>query len=600
MAGKSVDIEALFASIGMAGPETLATELSEQYMEWNNQRRPWLQEKHELRNFLFATDTSSTSNSGLPWKNSTTVPKLTQIRDNLHANYLFALFPNRDWLRWEGNQSDDEEKQKREAIENYMRTKLVQDRAEIALSRLVLDYIDWGNCFATVEWVDESRVNEETGEIIPGYIGPRIVRIDPYDLVLNPIATRFEDAPKMWRTLKNLGEFAREIDELPSGPRKTALKKVLDKSVGVRRSAGMLDVNDSLKSDALSVDGFGSYQLYLQSDYVEIITFHGDLYDIHAQKLRKNRKIEIVDRAFILSDMEEPGLTSKDMFHHAGWRERQGNLYAMGPLDNLVGMQYRIDHLENLKADVFDLIAFPVQKVRGYVEDYAYEPGARIYVGDDGDVEFMRPDPTALNADIQIDVLERRMEQLAGAPREAVGIRSPGEKTAFEVQTLDNAASRLFLNKVRHFEKVFLEPLLNDMLAVAKQNMQSADVARSVDSEVDAVIFTTVTPEDIKGDGTLRPRGASHFAERANQLQNILNVLNTAAMQDPSVSAHISGKRLAKLLEELTDLEDFKVYGENVRLIEQAESQQVAAQSQEQAEVNAATPPGINEADLQI
>jgi hypothetical protein len=27
----------------------------------------------------------------------------------------------------------------------------------------------------------------------------------------------------------------------------------------------------------------------------------------------------------------------------------------MGPLDNLVGLQYRIDHLENAKADALDL-----------------------------------------------------------------------------------------------------------------------------------------------------------------------------------------------------------------------------------------------------
>ena len=27
---------------------------------------------------------------------------LTQIRDNLHANYLDALFPNDDWMKWEG------------------------------------------------------------------------------------------------------------------------------------------------------------------------------------------------------------------------------------------------------------------------------------------------------------------------------------------------------------------------------------------------------------------------------------------------------------------------------------------------------------------
>ena len=55
----------------------------------------------------------------------------------------------------------------------------------------------------------------------------------------------------------------------------------------------------------------------------------------------------------------------------------------MGPLDNLVGMQYRIDHLENLKADVFDQIAYPIIKIRGDVEDFDFEPAARIYMGEE-------------------------------------------------------------------------------------------------------------------------------------------------------------------------------------------------------------------------
>ena len=69
---------------------------------FNKQRREKIDEWKELRNYLFATDTSTTSNQTLPWKNSTTLPKLTQIRDNLHSNYLSALFPNDQWLRWEG------------------------------------------------------------------------------------------------------------------------------------------------------------------------------------------------------------------------------------------------------------------------------------------------------------------------------------------------------------------------------------------------------------------------------------------------------------------------------------------------------------------
>ena len=120
----------------------------------------------------------------------------------------------------------------------------------------------------------------------------------------------------------------------------------------------------------------------------------------------------------------------------------------MGPLDNLVGMQYRLDHLENLKADVFDLIAHHVLKIKGHVEDFDYGPGETIYVGDEGDVEFMRPDVTALNADMQIDRLEAKMEDMVGAPKQAMGIRTPGEKTKFEVQTLDNASSRIFQSKI--------------------------------------------------------------------------------------------------------------------------------------------------------
>src|SRR6185295_19098110 len=217
------------------------------------------------------------------------------------------------------------------------------------------------------------------------------------------------------------------------------------------------------------------------------------------------------------------------------------------------------DHLENLKADVFDMIAFPMQKVKGYVQDYLYEPGGRIYTGDDGDVEFLKPDTTALNADMQIAALEVKMEELAGAPKEAMGIRSPGEKTKFEVQVLDNAASRIFLNKIKHFELIFFEPLLNHALMIARQNMSGNDVVRTLDSDIDATIFSTVTKEDITADGILHPEGASHFADRANKLQNLVTMANSAVAQDNGVKVHLSGKKIARLLEELVDLEDYKI-----------------------------------------
>jgi hypothetical protein len=247
----------------------------------------------------------------------------------------------------------------------------------------------------------------------------------------------------------------------------------------------------------------------------------------------------------------------------------------MGPLDNLVGMQYRIDHLENLKADVFDMIAHPIAKVQGFVEDFSFGPGEKIYVGEDGNVEFMRPDTTALNADTQIAILENKMEEMAGAPRQAMGIRTPGEKTAFEVQTLDNASSRVFMNKVSYFERNFLEPLINDMLELARRNMEISDVVRVVDDEFGAALFETITPEDLAARGKIRPIGARHFAQRANQFQNMLNLLNSAVGQDPAINVHISGIKTAQVIEELLNIEKFNLVQPNIRVAEQMETQRM-------------------------
>ncbi len=90
----TVDVQHLLDS------DTLAKEISSKWTLWNNNRAEWVEEKEELRNYVFATDTRTTSNSKLPWSNSTTTPKLTQIYDNLKANYTAALFPNSDWMLW--------------------------------------------------------------------------------------------------------------------------------------------------------------------------------------------------------------------------------------------------------------------------------------------------------------------------------------------------------------------------------------------------------------------------------------------------------------------------------------------------------------------
>ena len=567
MVGTTLDMKLIIS------PDSIATEISDKWRLWNQQRVGKLEEWKELRNYLFATDTRSTSNSSLPWKNSTTVPKLTQIRDNLHANYMATLFPQNKWMKWMASDKTSNAKIKRETIQAYMENKVQQSDFEIVMSKLVLDYIDYGNCFATVDW--EANYTElENKEIIPGYIGPRVVRISPYDIVFNPVASDFKATPKIIRSVLSMGEARRMIEE---DPNKDYMIKVFDRMIGTRNAIQGYSDSDLHKNDGFIIDGFGSIREYYNSDYVEILTFYGDIYDKLTNTLLKNRIIKVVDRSYVLSDMANPSWLGKSPIFHVGWRERPDNLYAMGPLDNLVGLQYRMDHLENLRADVFDQIAFPVLKIKGDVEDFDFQPGTRIYLGDEGDVGYLSPDPTALNADNQIAVLENKMEQLAGAPREAMGIRTPGEKTAFEVSSLQNAASRIFQNKTQHFERIFVEPILNAMLEASRRNMDASDVIRVMDDELSVSIFQTITKEDITANGKIIPMGARHFAERAQRVQNLSQLWQLKA-SDPSVAAHLSGKEFARIMAE--ELGEKSLFAANISIYENYETQKVAQEVQ--------------------
>jgi hypothetical protein len=390
MAGETIELQ------HMLGPDHMAVEIATRWQTWSNLRQSKLEEWKELRNYLYATDTKTTKNAMLPWSNSTTTPKLTQIMDNLHANYFATLFPQQKWMRFEADTRDSNVKAKRDVIQAYMNNKVRQSKLVDTASDLLYDYIQYGNCFATVSWEDNYQV-KEAGDLVVNYVGPKVVRISPYDLCFNPTASSFEKAPKIIRSIKTLGEIRAMIENDPSNKH---LEGVFTKMVNAR--AAVRGADSEYKADGFIADGFSSIQEYYESDYVEILTFYGDFYDTAEGELHSDRIITVVDRAYVLANEENPSWLGSAPIFHAGWRPRPDNLYAMGPLDNLVGMQYRIDHLENLKADVFDQIAYPIMKIRGDVEDFDYKPGERIYVGEEGDVGYLAPDATALQADLQI------------------------------------------------------------------------------------------------------------------------------------------------------------------------------------------------------
>ena len=348
----------------------------------------------------------------------------------------------------------------------------------------------------------------------------------------------------------------------------------------------------------MAIDGFGSADEYLESDMVELLEFWGDIYDPEKKTLLRNQLITVIDRKWILRKQPNPMWTGSKPMYHCGWRLRTDNLWAQGPLDQLVGMQYRIDHLENLKADVFDLIAYPVMVVGGNtVEEFEYEPGATVFVGDEGSLTFLRPDATALQADLQINELMNRMEELAGAPKQAMGIRTPGEKTKYEVQSLENAAGRIFQSKVSWFERNILEPLLNGMLGEAVRNFEGVERIRSVDEDYGTESFVEVTKDDLMAAGKIYPLGARHYGEQARFIQELSQTM-AAVQAMPTVAAHISGKAIAKALEENLGWQNYRIVQDNAMIFEQAETQRLMNQVAEDIQTEATISPEGPEVDM--
>lgn len=575
MAGEVLTLENLLTA------DQLGEQIADNWVDWNMRRQERISMWQEVKEYVYATDTSHTTNEKLPWANKTTIPKLCQIRDNLNANYIITLFPKRRWLEWEGVTGDDASSDKQRRIKDYMMWAVNQREFKEEVKKLVLDYIDYGNCFVTAEWDDTTQLVNGVGK--SGFSGPRPKRIDPTDIVFNPIAKSFSNTPKIIRSIMSIGEAKETIERMAKTPEQEQMaKEVFNYCMEFRNRARSAAAVDTGPRNALyTIAGFDSYWAYLTGDYVELLTFLGDIYDRHNNVFLKNQMIVVMDRCKVIYNAPHPYPLAEIPIYHAGWRTRQENLWAMGPLDNLVGMQYRLDHIENMKADLFDLITFPPVMVKGLVSDFEWQPMERIYVDGDGAVELMSPNINTLTVNLEIERYETLMEEMAGSPKEAMGFRTPGEKTAYEVQRLENAASRVFQNKIAQFEEQLLEPLLNAMLVLAKQYLTTSTI-RTVDDRFGAEIFTDVSRSDISANGRLKPVAARHFAEKAERIQNLTSFFQSTIGQDQAISVHFSGIKIAELVEDLLDIEEYDLVTPFVRISEQAEAAQLANTQTEQ------------------
>lgn len=581
MAGNSLDI------ISLVSPEDTAKEIARMFDKWVTDRSQFDEEIKEVRDYVYATDTRTTSDSVGNFRNSVTTPKLTQIHQNLKANYMTHLFSRPDWVNWEAHNSEGALQAKRKTIESYIRTKVRMSNQVDVHDAILDDWILTGNGYAMLGFHKESHMVD--GQLVPGYIGPKLHRISHHDIAYNIAATDWHSAPKIVRSLKSIGELAREFEDRPDLPYTDGLLARMVNNRHEIRNAKKINNSDLAKAQGLIADGFASITEYYNSDLVEVLDFYGDFYDVDNNVFLKNYVITVVDRAFIVRQEPLNTLTGHPYIYHIAWRKRPENLVGMSPLANLVGMQHKIDKLENLRADVFDQIANPTIVEQGDVEFFGTRgaPGQRYVTEAGGGVQFLRPDATALSADLQIQQTMNLMEEMAGAPREAMGFRSPGEKTKFEVQVMDNASSRIFREKTTSYERNFLNDILNDMLAMSRSNLDGSDIIRAQDTTFGTEEFINITKEDISAAGKLYASGSSHFERQANVLQNLNSIFNSPVGN--AILPHVSKLKLAKVLEDLLSTEEYGLIQENIGILEDIKSQQIAQSGRQQLEEEALT-----------
>lgn len=568
------------AMLTVASISDLAVRIASMFTKYNEARRSAMLLNEEVREYLFSTDIDSTSAVILPHKNRTHQPKLTQISDNLQSQYWDAALASAKFFKYDG--ATEEDKRRAFKIEAWVRHKLEQKKFRQTIGRqLIADYVNYGNCFATVDFV---REEDQNGNL--KYQGPVISRVSPLDVSFNARAKTFMDSPKIERTLIHVADLMELAAKFPTAGFD---EEVINTAVEMRSTMAVNDWVDAIKDRGLVVDGFSSNDAYFKQDMVELLVYRGDMFDPDTSTAQKNRVIYVIDRMFVIRNEASRAPRGFDGMHHAGWRVRNDNLWAQGALDNLVGMQYRIDHLENLKADVFDLIATPVLLVKGEnVQEPAdgWRPGATYYVGLDEDVKVLNQDTTALQADNQIELYHRLMEQFAGAPPETAGIRTPGEKTAFEVNKLDSNATKMFVDKVRNFE-LLMEGLLQECFQLIISNFDGSDFVGLFDDLDGAEELAELTADDVVANGQFITLGSQHWSKRNRETVE-MQAFQQGPMQDPKIRAHINGEKLATFYENRLGIQDDQIIEPfagvkedvAVQLVAQTEQQRLSEQLQ--------------------
>ncbi len=561
--------------------DLLATRIEEMYLAWNNQRNSALLMGQEVRSMIFATDIDSTSSSNLDTKNRTHIPKLTELSDTLQSQYWDTIFGEEKFFIFNGVTPQD--KQKAMKIEAWVRSKLETKKFRQKVGReLIADYVIYGNAFFEVDYIVE--LDDFNNTTFKGIV---VRRISPLDIVFDAEASSFKEAAKIQTRRIHLAD----LGNLPvKYPTLNFNKKLINKIIKNRQTGYIADWVDILHEQNIRMDGYNSNENYYKQELTTVRVYKGDIFNPKDGTVQKNRIVWTVDGIHTILNMANPISQGSDGVHHVGWRQRPDNLWGQGALDNLAGMQYRVNKVENSKADILDVCGRPITIYQGNVslEDPAnlYAAGNVIELDLEAKISFESPNPIILQyGDQHIAQYFKLMEDFAGAAPEERGIRTPGEKTKAEYQGLAASRSNLFRDKSKLFETELEEALLDafKLTLLKYDGTDYIDIFNDVEGENE---LQELALEDIKALGTFTAMGSKHW-DRKNKRKVELDSLIATVFKDPKYSPHVSAWELMQTinsdyeLKETGIIEQYKGIKEDVAVqaVAQAEGQQIAMQT---------------------
>lgn len=470
----------------------LARQLSQQFQQWkqarsaleSNWRACWDAYLCDLKPLSTVSEESTADRSRV------VRPLLYEAVETIQANLLNTLFPaGGRFFSVVGQTEADHDKAR--LIEEFMRQQLDTMQFEERYALFLKQAIITGNSVAALPWKRMQRQQTvhypvEVLGILAGtrpvvetltlYDGPAFEVVDIFDFVIDPAATRFEEATVIRRLSKTLSDL---------------------KQAGVYHNLQQLEQQHPTGSDSrtsCSPPWKPLKQTVMESEAlrppdVTIYEAWGDF--LVEGTVYANHVCVASDSGVLLRFEPNPYDCGQKPFVFTSFIPLPNEVYGLGAIEKTLGLQHAVNTLTNQKLDVINIsinnpFTYLINDDVFDPETVVTRPGALIPVKSH---DTLRPIQYLNNFTVafqEIADLKAEVQEATGAFKYFTGAAentSLQGRTATEVQALVQGGNQKYSSLLAHLEHESLEPFLNMAFAHMQQFVQEDRMVRFVNGQ---------------------------------------------------------------------------------------------------------------------